>query len=130
QMAQFTTIPLILFAIGLPGLAAVEILTRSFYALHDSKTPVIISVAQFILKIALSVILINVVTFGVQWGMGALAFSTSLASALEAVVLFILLYQRIGGFDLRALGNFIGRALLASTAMGIVLIIARVGLDL
>lgn len=129
QEAQFTAIPLIFFAIGLPGLAAVEILTRAFYALQDSRTPVIISVAQFILKIALSVILINIAVFGVQWGMGALALSTSVASALEALVLFILLSQRIGGFDLRSLLNFTGRALLAAAGMGGALFAARTGLD-
>ncbi len=129
QEAQFTAIPLIFFAVGLPGLAAVEILTRAFYALQDSRTPVVISVAQFILKIALSVILINVAVLGVQWGMGALAFSTSVASALEALVLFILLYQRIGGFDLRSLMSFIGRALLAAAVMGGVLFVVRTGLD-
>jgi len=129
QEAQFTAVPLIFFAVGLPGLAAVEILTRAFYALQDSRTPVVISVAQFILKIALSVILINAATFGVQWGMGALALSTSVASALEALVLFILLYQRIGGFDLRALLIFIGRALLAAAGMGGALFVARMGLD-
>jgi putative peptidoglycan lipid II flippase len=130
QEAQFTAIPLIFFAVGLPGLAAVEILTRAFYALQDSRTPVVISVAQFILKIALSVILINAAIFGVQWGMGALALSTSVASALEALVLFILLYQRIGGFDLRSLLIFIGRALLAAAGMGGALFVARMGLDL
>jgi putative peptidoglycan lipid II flippase len=129
QEAQFTAIPLIFFAVGLPGLAAVEILTRAFYALQDSRTPVIISVAQFILKIALSIILINMAAFGVQWGMGALALSTSVASTLEAVVLFILLYQRIGGFDLRSLVSFIGRALLASAIMAVVLLVIRMGLD-
>lgn len=129
QEAQFTAIPLIFFAVGLPGLAAVEILTRAFYALQDSRTPVVISVAQFVLKIALSVILINVAVFGVQWGMGALAFSTSVASALEALVLFTLLYQRIGGFELRSLMGFIGRALLAAAVMGGVLFVVRTGLD-
>lgn len=129
QEAQFTAIPLIFFAVGLPGLAAVEILTRAFYALQDSRTPVVISVAQFILKIALSVILINIAVFGVQWGMGALALSTSVASTLEALVLFVLLYQRIGGFDLRSLLGFIGRAFLAAAVMGGVLFVVRTGLD-
>ncbi len=129
QEAQFTAIPLIFFAVGLPGLAAVEILTRAFYALQDSRTPVVISVAQFILKIALSVILINLAVFGVQWGMGALALSTSVASTLEALVLFVLLYQRIGGFDLRSLLGFIGRAFLAAAVMGGALFVVRTGLD-
>ncbi len=107
----------------MPALAAVEILTRAFYALRDSKTPVIISIAQFILKIALSIVLINLAVFGLQWGMAALAFSTSVASTLEAVVLFILLYRRIGGFDLRTLAHFLGRTLVASIGMGVVLFI-------
>jgi putative peptidoglycan lipid II flippase len=129
EAAQFTSIALLFFAIGLPALAAVEILTRSFYALQDSRTPVTISVAQFILKIALSIILINMAAFGVQWGMGALAFSTSIASILEALVLFLLLSQRIEGFDLRALMGFFGRAFLASGIMAIVLFVLRMGLD-
>ena len=83
QAAQYTSAALLCFAFGLPALAAVEILTRSFYALQDSKTPVTISVAQFILKIALSIILINMAAFGIQWGIGALAFSTSIASMLR-----------------------------------------------
>ncbi|MGH2480470.1 MAG: murein biosynthesis integral membrane protein MurJ, partial [Ktedonobacteraceae bacterium] len=129
QAAQYTSVALLCFAIGLPGFAAVEILVRSFYALQDSRTPVTISVAQFILKIALSILLINMAVFGVQWGMGALALSTSIATVLEAIVLFILLHQRIGGFDLRALTQFMVRALLASGALAVVLLLARPILD-
>lgn len=129
QAARFAAVPLAFFAIGLPAFAAVEILTRSFYALQDTRTPVSISVAQFILKIALSIILINMAAFGVQWGMGALALSTSIAAILEALVLFILLSQRIEGFDLRAFSGFFGRALLASGVMAVVLFVARLGLD-
>lgn len=127
--AQFAAIALAFFAIGLPGLAAVEILTRSFYAYQDSRTPVIISVAQFILKIALSIILINLATYGAQWGMGALALSTSVASTLEAVVLFILLYQRIGNLGVRSLFGFFGRVAVAGIIMALVLLLLRAGLD-
>lgn len=129
QAAQYTSVALLCFAVGLPAFAAVEILVRSFYALQDSKTPVTISVAQFILKIALSIVLINLATFGVQWGMGALALSTSLACVLEAIVLFILLHQRIGGFDLHDLLRFLGRTLLACGAMVVVLLVVRPILD-
>jgi putative peptidoglycan lipid II flippase len=129
QEARFTMVALDFFAIGLPGLAAVEILTRSFYAMNDSKTPVIVSVIQFIFKIVLSLALIDLAIFGVQWGMGMLAFSTAIASTLEAIALFILLYQRIGGFDLRGLRDFLGRMLVASLVMGVVVFMARLLLD-
>lgn len=126
---HFASVVLLFFAVGLPGLAAVEILTRSFYALQDSKTPVTVSVAQFIVKIALSLLLINVAVFGVQWGMGALALSTSIAATLEALVLFLLLSQRIGGFDLRALLSFFVHTLQAAGVMAIILFVLRISLD-
>ncbi len=128
--AESTAVPLGCFAVGLAGLAAVEILTRSFYAMRDSKTPVVVSVAQFIFKIALSLVLINVAVVGVQWGMGALAFSTSVAGLLEAGVLFWILHQRVGGLQIRVIGAFVGRILLASLIMGAGLAIARLLLDL
>jgi len=127
--AQSTVIPLAFFAFGLTGLAAVEILTRSFYAMRDSTTPVVVSVGQFVFKIALSLLLINVAIFGARWGMGALAFSTSLAGIVEAVLLFWLLHQRVGGLQIRVTTLFAGRVVLASLAMGLALLIARNVLD-
>ena len=135
ENAQSTSVPLAFFAVGLAGLASVEILTRSFYALRDSMTPVIVSIGQFIFKIALSLVLINLAVLGNSpqmkgaLGMGMLAFSTSCAGLLEAAVLFWLLHQRIGEMQVRATAIFLGRVLLASVAMGIALLILRWMLD-
>lgn len=128
--AVLTTYPLAGFAFGLTGLSAVEILTRSFYALRDSKTPVIVSVVQFLFKIALSLVLISLAVFGPGWGTAALAFSTSVATSLEAIALLWLLQQRIGGFALRKLVFFVGEVLVAAGVMGISVLIARLLLDL
>jgi putative peptidoglycan lipid II flippase len=128
-IATSTTIPLAFFAIGLTGLSAVEILTRSFYAFRDSKTPVIVSVSQFIFKIALSLLLINAAGWGLAWGLGGLALSTSIAGLLEAFVLLWLLQERIGGLELRRLAVFAARVLLASLVMGLGVLIVRVLLD-
>lgn len=129
--AQSTAIALTFFAVGLVGFSAVEILTRAFYAMRDSKTPVIISVGQFILKIALSLVLLDpfAVFGGAAWGMGALALSTGISSVGEAIVLFILLHQRIGELFKRSLLTFIGRVLLASAGMGVGLLAVRFILD-
>jgi putative peptidoglycan lipid II flippase len=129
QGAQNTSLALSFFALGLPALAAVEILTRSFYAFQDSRTPVVISVAQFLLKIALSFFLVKLNVFGRQWGMGGLALSTSIAGMLEALVLFALLSRRMGNLDLRALFVFLGRVFLAVGLMAIILVLVRVILD-
>ena len=127
--AEATSIPLAFYAVGLSGLAAVEILTRAFYAMRDSTTPVIISVGQFIFKIALSLLFIQAVVWGIPWGLGGLALGTSLAGLLEAFVLLWLLHQRVGDLGLRPLALFIGRVVLASLAMGAGLLIVRFILD-
>ncbi len=126
---NYAAIVLFFFALGLPALAAVEILTRSFYALQDSKTPVTISVIQFILKIALSIILVNAAIYGTRWGLAGLAFSTSIASTFEALVLFFLLSRRIEGFELQPLFKFFNHVLLASGALAIVLFVMQTGLN-
>ncbi|GCE24756.1 lipid II flippase MurJ [Dictyobacter alpinus] len=129
ESAQSTYFPLAAFAIGLAGLCAVELLTRSFYAMRDTKTPVIVSVAQFVFKIALSLVVVNAAVWGTNWGLAALAFATSSANILEAIVLFWLLDQRIGDMQIKELLTFIGRVLLASLAMAIVVFLAKELLD-
>ena len=130
QEAQSTAVPLTFFAVGLTGLAAVEILTRAFYALRDSLTPVVVSVTQFGIKIVLSLILINAAIWGTQWGLGALALSTSIAGLLEAVALCWLLHRRLGDLHLRVIGKFIIRVLVTALVMGICLVVVRTILDL
>lgn len=129
KLAQYSSVVLIFFAVGVPAQAAIEILTRSFYALQDTKTPITISVLQFVIKIALSLLLINLSAFGVQWGMGALALSTSIAATLEAIALFILLSQRLEGFEILPFVHFIKRALIASGVLTVVLLLIRTILD-
>ncbi|GER87803.1 hypothetical protein KDW_19650 [Dictyobacter vulcani] len=132
EKANATVLALNMFAIGLPAFATIEILTRSFYAMRDSKTPVIISVAQFILKIVLSILLITPFTAfgGVLWGMSSLALSTTIASILEAIALFLLLSKRVRGLIEKSLGVFALRVLAASSGMSIAVFITRWLLDL
>lgn len=100
--------PLLFFSIGLIGLALVEILTRCFYALHDSRTAVEVSVLQFLFVIGLSIILLQ------PMGASGLALATALGSNGEALVLLLLLRPRLGGLDMKTLGIFTLNVLAAS----------------
>ncbi len=125
-----TSVPLAFYALGLIGLSMVEILTRSFYALRDTKTPVTVSIVQFIFKISLSILLIQAYRWGLKWGLGGLALATATAANLEAFALLWLLQDYVEGFELLKLVRFAGRVLLAALAMGLVLLILRFLLDL
>jgi putative peptidoglycan lipid II flippase len=100
--------PLIFFSLGLLGLSLVEILVRSFYALHDTRTAVEVSILQFMFVIGLSILLLD------PMGSNGLALATALGSTGEAVVLLLLLRPRVGGLDLRGYGAFFLNALGAS----------------
>ncbi len=146
--AQSMAVPLFCFALCLPGLAVVEILTRSFYALRHSMTPVMVSVGQFVVKIALGVLLLDPAVMLVQMGasnffhtplnatlftgalgMSMLALATSVAVLLEAVALIWLLRPHVGGLQLRPLTSFTTRVLGASLAMSIGVFAMRWWLD-
>lgn len=80
------------FAFGIIFQAANSLLARGFYALHDTKTPVIISVCAITINIIADFILIR--TFGLPaWGLAA-AFS--LGAFIQSTVLFIFLTKKIG----------------------------------
>jgi putative peptidoglycan lipid II flippase len=88
------------FAFGIFFQAASSLLARGFYALHDTKTPVAISLGAISLNIAADFILIKGLGFAV-WGLAA-AFS--FGSFFQAAFLFFLLNKKIGdGARLRAI---------------------------
>lgn len=80
------------FAIGVVFQAATAILARSFYALGDTKTPVIVSIASISLVVVASVVFILGLSIPV-WGLAA-AFS--LGSFFQATILFYLIGKKIG----------------------------------
>jgi putative peptidoglycan lipid II flippase len=106
------------YALGLPAHAAVEIVVRAFYALHDTKTPVIVGIGAMALNVILSLAFIAI--FGALGWMkhGGLALSNSLATTVEMAVLLHLLRQRLGGLEGRRMLASLARISLASLTMG------------
>ena len=79
------------FALGILAQGLIYPLTRAFWALHDTKTPVKVSLAGILINICLGVIFIIVLKLNV-W---TLALAFSLASFIQATTLFILLSKRL-----------------------------------
>ena len=89
-------------SIGLVSEAAINLLIRGFYALRDSKTPVIIGSLTEVLNIILSFGFIFLFPF---WGKSVLglAAAAAIADTLYALVLISLLNRRVLSFNQRAL---------------------------
>ncbi|MDO9302020.1 MAG: murein biosynthesis integral membrane protein MurJ, partial [Anaerolineales bacterium] len=82
---------LLWYAAGMLGHSVMEILTRAFYAQHDTKTPVIIGTVAMGLNVVFSLAFIKVFEFVGWMPHGGLALANSLATTLEATVLFVVM---------------------------------------
>ena len=83
------------FAFGIIFQATSSILARSFYALHDTKTPVLVSIGTILINIIADLLLVKVFHLPI-WGLAA-AFS--FASFLQSSLLYIFLVKKIGDGD-------------------------------
>lgn len=103
--------------IGLVAEAAINLLVRGFYAVHDSKTPVFIGSLMVILNIIFSVVFI----FILKTGIVGLAAGASIADTFSGIILLYLLHQRVGLFDLRSLLLPAGKIIFAAGMTGVAL---------
>lgn len=81
------------FATSIVFQILLAITVRSFFALHDTKTPVLISFIGLFILIVGNLILV----FGLKLPVWALAASFSMGCFVEVIILFYLLNKRIGG---------------------------------
>ncbi len=94
QATVLTGMTLSAFSISLFAQSLVHVLARGFYALYDTKTPVTVSVISIVINTTLSVFSVQYLHLPI-WSLG---LSTSVASIINAVILFILLDRRLGKF--------------------------------
>ncbi len=102
QDTTATAWALAFFALGIAGHAGLEVLSRAFYALEDTRTPVIVGVISLVSNIALSAVFIRLIgdpTSLTRGPFAGLALANSLTTLLEALALWALLRRRIGSLN-------------------------------
>jgi putative peptidoglycan lipid II flippase len=119
QATVLTGMTLSMFSISLFAQSLVHVLARGFYALYDTRTPVIISIISIAVNTFLSVFFIQYWHLPV-WSLG---LSTSVASIVNVVILFIVLDRRIKKFPRWELFGPPFKMLLASVAAGFAIFI-------
>jgi putative peptidoglycan lipid II flippase len=119
ESTEMVSWALLWYTAGLVGHSVVEILSRAFYALHDTKTPVSVGVAAMGLNAVFSFGFAALFS-SVGWmPHGGLALANSLATALEAVILFMIMRRRLNGIDGANIARGLGQFGLASLGMAI-----------
>lgn len=92
EAIEMTASALFYYSIGMIAVGVKDILSPAFYALQDTKTPMIFSTIAVILNVILNLILSRYL------GIGGLALATSIAATANALLMFIALRRKIGGF--------------------------------
>jgi len=118
---QMVAWALLWYALGLTGHSLVEVLSRAFYAMHDTKTPVLVGVVAMTGNILLSFVFSRLFS-QIGWlPLGGLALANTTATAVESLALMAIMRRRlngVGGMQILRTGI---SALAASTAMGLAL---------
>lgn len=96
-----TGLTLSAFSLAVVSQAMIAVLLRSFYALQDTKTPMISSIASLFFNIILSIVLVLVLHIGV-WG---IALSYSIVSLLQGAVLLLILNRQVLFFQKELIVN-------------------------
>jgi putative peptidoglycan lipid II flippase len=113
ESTSLVAAPLTFLAAGLVSYALVEALTRAFYAMHDTRTPVIAGIGIVALNIVIGVALLD------RIGYLALALALSLSTTVEAVVLIVVLGRRIGNVTVKT-RDWLLRVIASSVVMALV----------
>jgi len=106
-----TAAALMCYAVGLTGYSVVKVVSPTFYALHESRKPVMVSAASVLVNAALNIAFVK------RFGYLGLAVGTSVTALLNASVLLGMLRRRLDGIEGTRLLAVFGRSLAASLAM-------------
>src|SRR5699024_5746058 len=112
--AMTTSSALVFYSFGLVGNGVKSMLTRVFYSLKDTKTPMINSAYALGLNFIFNLILIQFM------GHNGLALATSLSATFTAITLLLSLRKKIGNLGLKAMVQSSVKILISSLIMGVI----------
>ena len=110
---------LLAFLVGLVAHSLITVLARSFYALHDTRTPVAASILAVAVNTTLGAVLIG------PLGLPGIALAIALAAWLEAIVLTVLLRRRVGRFGFATVAWLGVRTVVATALAGLAAILVH-----
>ena len=119
EATVLTGMTLSAFSISLFAQSVSPLLTRAFFALYDSMTPVIIGVITILLNTILSILFVSYFKYPV-WSLG---LSTSISSMVHTLLLYGVLSRKIHAFNLQDIGWSPIKMTLAALIMGVALYI-------
>jgi putative peptidoglycan lipid II flippase len=121
ESTEFVAWALLFYTLSLVGLASIEVISRAFYALEDTLTPVLAGMMQLLAMWMIGLWLSRSIFPQFGWlELGGLALGYGISTLLELVLLLILLRRKLGGISGRHLVDGFWRMALAGLFMALV----------
>ena len=119
RSTQMVAWALLWYSLGLVSHSLVEITSRAFYALHDTRTPVIVGAIAMTLNLGFSFLFTSLFEKIGWMPLGGLALANTLATILEMIALLIVMRRRLQGLHSRTIWDAAGKAALAAGGMAL-----------
>ncbi len=116
RSTERTASALVFFSIGLGGHIVVHVLTRAFYAMQDTRTPVLWAIIAVAINVPLMMLLVG------PMGVAGLALALSISAVLEVIGLVWALRRRIDSVDEAAVLRSVGRSAVAAGAAALLML--------
>jgi len=108
---QGTADAVLFYAVGLWAFSGIRVIAQGFYALQDTKTPVMIGLITVLMNIVLNLLLMRPLLHG------GLALATALSAIFNFTALLIILNRRLGKIDTQGIISSHMKVLAASLTM-------------
>jgi putative peptidoglycan lipid II flippase len=114
-----TAAALAIFAIKIPFVSGVRNIVPAFFALRDAKTPVYVASLAVVVNAAVALLLMH------KYLHVGLSFALVISSAVNFIVLVMLIRRKIGPIGVRRLGRSVFKTSAASAVMATVVFLAQ-----
>jgi putative peptidoglycan lipid II flippase len=114
QALDMTTNSLVFYSIGMLGFGLRRVFSKTFYAMNNTKVPMINAAIGMLINIILNIVLSR------YMGLHGLALATSISAMATTFLLALSLRNNIGPFGIKKIIISFGKILFASVIMGLI----------
>ncbi|MGA2499500.1 MAG: murein biosynthesis integral membrane protein MurJ [Tepidisphaeraceae bacterium] len=112
QDTAWTALSVQVYSIAVWAYSLQQILNRAYYALHDTVTPLVMSIVTLAVNLIVEIPLV-----WTRLGEAGMAAGTTASFILQAVVMLWMLNRRVGGLELRQITGHVLKVLIATAVM-------------